>query len=80
MKQYLVVIEDSGNGYSAYSPDIDGCIASGLTKEEVEREMLIAIKLHLLALKEEGYKRPEPKSYARYFEIMEDMAQHEWND
>jgi predicted RNase H-like HicB family nuclease len=38
MKKYLIVVEKTGTGYSAYSPDLDGCIATGKTREEVERE------------------------------------------
>ena len=42
--RYLIVIEKTGTGYSAYSPDLDGCIATGATREEVERAMREAIQ------------------------------------
>ena len=71
MKKYLIIIEKSGNGYSAYSPDIEGCVAFGFTKDEVESEISAAIRLHLEGMKKEGYKPPEPKSYAKYMEIEE---------
>lgn len=69
MKKYLIIIENSGNGYSAYSPDIEGCVAFGFTKEEVESEISTAVKAHIEELRKEGYKLPEPKSYAKYMEI-----------
>ncbi|MDP4172505.1 MAG: type II toxin-antitoxin system HicB family antitoxin [Bacteroidota bacterium] len=71
MKKYLIVIESTENGYSAYSPDIQGCVAFGHTKEETEKNILEAIRNHLESLKEEGYKTPEPKCYAKYFEIVD---------
>jgi predicted RNase H-like HicB family nuclease len=54
MKKYLVVIEETGTGYSAYSPDLDGCIATGQTREEVEREMQEAIEFHLEGMARNG--------------------------
>ena len=45
--RYLVIIERTDTGYSAYSPDIDGCIATGETKDEVEKNMKEAIEFHL---------------------------------
>ncbi|MFZ0429291.1 MAG: type II toxin-antitoxin system HicB family antitoxin, partial [Acidobacteriota bacterium] len=51
MKRYLIVIEQTKTGFSAYSPDLDGCIASGETREEVERRMREAIEFHLEGLK-----------------------------
>ncbi|HEX3741178.1 MAG TPA: type II toxin-antitoxin system HicB family antitoxin [Terriglobales bacterium] len=44
MKKYLVVIEKTETGYSAYSPDLEGCVATGRSREEVEREMQGAIE------------------------------------
>ncbi|MCX6151213.1 MAG: type II toxin-antitoxin system HicB family antitoxin [Ignavibacteriales bacterium] len=69
MKKYLIVVEDTGQGYSAFSPDLDGCAATGATKEEVEKDMADAIKFHLEGLTKEGYKIPEPKCYAKYLEV-----------
>lgn len=71
MKRYLIVIEDTKTGFSAYSPDLEGCVASGMTREETERNMLEAIRIHLRSLKEEGYRIPEPKCYAKYLEVSE---------
>src|SRR5712691_1848213 len=52
--KYLIVIERTGTGFSAYSPDLPGCIATGNTRDEVEREMKGAVAFHLDGLKAEG--------------------------
>ena len=59
MKKYLIVIEKTKNGFSAYSPDIAGCAATGKTKREVEKNMYEAIQFHLEGLQEEGLHLPE---------------------
>lgn len=69
MKKYLVVIEKTGTGFSAYSPDLDGCVATGATREEVEREMHAAIAFHLEGLAQTGEPIPEPHTYSAYVEI-----------
>ncbi|MGE5400968.1 MAG: type II toxin-antitoxin system HicB family antitoxin [Ignavibacteriales bacterium] len=71
MKKYLIVVENTSTGFSAYSPDLEGCVATGFSKEEVEKGMLQAIKLHLQGLKEDGYIIPEPRCYAKYVEVSE---------
>lgn len=65
----LIIVEKAGMGYSAYSPDIPGCIATGSTREEVEREMREAIAFHLDGLRADGFGLPEPHTYATYCEI-----------
>jgi predicted RNase H-like HicB family nuclease len=67
--KYLIVIETTETGYSAYSPDLEGCVATGSTHEEVEKTMREAIELHLDGLKEEGYPIPPPHSYSTYVEV-----------
>ena len=67
--KYLIVIERTATGYSAYSPDLPGCIAAGSTREEVEREMKDAIAFHLDGLKAEEFAIPEPSSSSSYVEI-----------
>lgn len=52
--QYLIVIEKTETGYSAYSPDLDGCVATGSTKEEVEQNMREAIEFHVEGLRHEA--------------------------
>jgi predicted RNase H-like HicB family nuclease len=69
MKKYLVVIEKTGTGYSAYSPDLPGCISTGATREEIEKNMEEAIEFHLDGLRQNGYPIPEPQSYSRYAEV-----------
>jgi len=65
MKQYFVIYEKAGENYSAYVPDLPGCIACGDTLDETERLMKTAIELYIEALKEEGHAVPEPATTAR---------------
>jgi predicted RNase H-like HicB family nuclease len=60
MKEYAVIYEWAGSNYSAYVPDLPGCIACGDTVEETERLMKGAIEMYIEALKEEGRPVPEP--------------------
>ena len=69
MKKFLIVIEETGTGYSAYSPDLDGCVATGRTREEVEREMQEAIAFHLEGIFRSGAPIPEPHTYSAYVEV-----------
>ena len=64
--KYLVIIEETQSGFSAYSPDIEGCVVSGSTTEEVEIRMRIAIRNHLQGLKREKLNPPHPRSYSQY--------------
>ena len=68
MKKYLIVIEETKTGYSAYSPDLPGCVATGKTRKEVEQAMREVINFHLEGLRKEGYSVPEPHSYSTYVE------------
>jgi predicted RNase H-like HicB family nuclease len=65
----LIIVEKTDTGYSAYSPDVPGCVATGATREEVEQTMRGAISFHLEGLRAEGYAVPEPSSYATYVEV-----------
>ncbi len=67
--KYLVVIEKTNTGYSAYSPDLEGCVATGSTPTEVEQNMREAIEFHLEGLQLEGYKAPAAASYSAYIEV-----------
>lgn len=67
--KYLIVIEQTSNGYSAYSPDLPGCVATAGTEDEVQREMKDAIAFHLDGLREEGLTIPKPHSTSSYVEI-----------
>ena len=67
--KYLIVVEKTDTGYSAYSPDIDGCVATGATKDEVKKNMKEAVEFHLEGLKLEKQKIPRPNSYSDYLEV-----------
>jgi len=69
MKKYLIVIEETDTGYSAYSPDLDGCVSTGRTRDEVERNMREAIEFHLGGMRTEGLPAPEPHTYSTYVEV-----------
>ena len=66
MSRYLIILEETTTGYSAYSPDLPGCIATGSTREETESEMHGAIEFHIEGLRMAGEDVPEPRSHAAY--------------
>ena len=66
--KYLVIIEKSTTGYSAYSPDLPGCVSTGATREETEQNMQQAIEFHIEGMRKEGYEIPEPNSTSAYVE------------
>ncbi len=66
--RYAVVIERANQNYSAYVPDLPGCIATGATVAEVEEEIGEAIRLHVEGLREDGLVVPEPSAIAEYIE------------
>ena len=68
MHRYLVIIEKANGTYSAYSPDVPGCVATGATREAAEREMRAALQMHLEGLKEDGLPIPEPSASIGYVE------------
>ena len=68
--KYLIVIEETKTGFSSYSPDMDGCAATGRTKKEVEQNMREAMEFHLEGLGMEYQETPKPHSYSSYVEIM----------
>jgi len=69
MSKYLIIIEKTGTGYSAYSPDLPGCVATGKTREETENEMKEAIEFHIEGLRLNGDEVPKPSSLASYCEV-----------
>ena len=56
--RFLIIIEEAGENYSAYSPDLPGCVATGLTREETEKTMYEAIQMHIEGLREDGLPIP----------------------
>jgi predicted RNase H-like HicB family nuclease len=66
--KYLIILEKTKTGYSAYSPDLPGCVATGGTQEETEQNIHDAIEFHLEGLKLEGSEIPQPSSSSAYVE------------
>ena len=69
MNKFLIIIEKTKNNYSAYSPDLPGCAATGKTVDEVEKNMYEAIEFHLEGLKEENIQIPKSSTIAEYVVI-----------
>ena len=67
--KYIVIIEETGNGYSAYLPDVPGCIAAADTLRETEKLIQEAVTSHLEMLRESGDPIPEPRSSAQLVEV-----------
>lgn len=66
MKRYLIILEPTTTGFSAYSPDVPGCISTGSTRDETRANMREALQLHIDGLKMEGFPVPAPLSRAAY--------------
>lgn len=69
MRRFLIVIEKAGNNYSAYSPDLPGCVATGATREKAERKMHEAIQMHVKGLLEDNLPIPKSHSFAEYIAV-----------
>jgi len=67
--RYAIVIEHLGNNYSAYVPDLPGCIATGASKAEVETLIRDAIAFHLAGMREDGDAIPPPSSQVEYIDV-----------
>jgi len=68
-RRYPVIIEKTGTGYSAYSPDVSGCVAVGDSEEETRRSFQDALIAHFEAMREVGEPIPEPHSSVDYVEV-----------
>ena len=66
MHRFLIIIETADDNFSAYSPDLPGCVATGATREETERRMYEAIELHVQGLVEDNQPVPPSTSFAEY--------------
>ena len=64
--RFSVVVEQTGRNYSAYAPDLPGCVATGASREEAEKNMHEAIELHIEGLKEDGLPVPSSTSTTEY--------------
>ena len=69
MSKFLIIVEETETGYSAYSPDLPGCVAAGKTRSQVERTMSEAVAFHLEGLREDGEPSPVARSYSTYCEV-----------
>ena len=69
MNRYLIIVEKTSTGFSAYSPDVPGCVAAAATRSEVEREMHDAIEFHIEGLRAAGEEIPQPRSEASYCDV-----------
>jgi len=67
--KYLIIIEKTKTGFSAFSSDLPGCVATGPTKQRVEKNMKDAIAFHLDGMHQEGLKIPQPHSFSTYLEV-----------
>ena len=64
MSRYLIILEMTATGFSAYSPDLPGCIATGKTRAKTNAKMKSAIEVHIDGLREAGYEVPQATSHA----------------
>lgn len=69
MHRFLIVIEKADGNYSAYSPDLPGCVATGKTRDQVTRNMHEAIDMHVRGLREDKLPVPQSRSFAEYIAI-----------
>jgi predicted RNase H-like HicB family nuclease len=67
--KYLVVIEPTETGFSAYSPDLPGCVSTGATREECEANMREAVDFHLDGLRDEGETIPQARTSAAFVDV-----------
>ena len=69
MHRFLIIIEKANGNYSAYSPDLPGCVATGATREEAEQNMHEAIEMHVKGLAEDNLPIPKSFSFAEYVAV-----------
>ena len=67
--RYAIVIERAENNYSAYVPDLPGCVATGASVEETETQIREAIEFHIAGLREDGVPVPQPSSRVDYVDV-----------
>ncbi len=71
MYKYLIVIEKARENFSAYAPDLPGCVATGQTREETEKRMIEAIELHIHGMLKDGLPITRQEAYASVYAIPE---------
>ena len=67
--KYLIVVEQTESGFSAYSPDVPGCVATAKSRADVEREIADAISFHLEGMQAEGLELPTPHASTAYVDV-----------
>jgi len=78
MEKLLIIVEKSETGYSAYSPDVLGCIATGKTIEKTIANMKAALTLHLRGMVEDGEALPRPRGVASYLDAVSNSEGEEY--
>ena len=68
--RYAIVIEKADNNYSAYVPDVPGCIATGTTVDEVKRNLAEALQFHFEGMRADGDSVPTPSSTVDYLDLL----------
>ena len=68
--KYAVVIEKAESNFSAFVPDLPGCVATGFTIEEVEEQIREAIEFHIEGMRQDGEEVPKPSSSVEYIEVV----------
>lgn len=69
MIRYLIIIEKAQGNYSAFSPDLPGCVATGRTRATAEKNMRKAMEMHVRGLRHDNQPLPEPRSFAEYVNV-----------
>lgn len=69
MYRFLIVIEKTKNNYSAYCPDLPGCVATGKTRQETELNMHEALEMHVQGMIEDKMPIPESVTFAEYIAV-----------
>jgi predicted RNase H-like HicB family nuclease len=69
LKRYSIVIEETGSGYAAYSPDLPGCVSATGPRLEIEKNIKEAVAFHLAGLREEGQAIPEAHTFSTYIDL-----------
>lgn len=69
MSRYLVIIEESATGFSAFLPDLPGCIVTGPTRDAIESSVKENVDFHLEGMREAGEPVPQPRATATYVEV-----------
>jgi len=66
---FLIVVQPTESGYQAHAPDVDGCVATGRSSDQAERQIRAVLEFHVMGLRQAGKDPPEPKAYATKVEV-----------